>query len=143
MTTAVTLLFSDQLYAQAQYLANQRHQKLEKLLVEESAEVISAKIGFGLTLETVESELESTYEPDETVDRERDAYVAMHPLLKQKFLGKHVAIYGGQLVDFDDDYAALYKRIDAKYPNDFVWLDTVQEYPIETASLRLPTFIED
>ncbi|MFN8493757.1 MAG: DUF5678 domain-containing protein [Caldilineaceae bacterium] len=77
-----------------------------------------------------------------TVEQERQAYIAMHPFLKANFLGKHVAIYQGQLVDYADDFGALYERIDAKYPDVFVWLDTVAEEPVETILLRSPLFVE-
>lgn len=80
-------------------------------------------------------------ESDAAVERERNAYIALHPLLKEKFLGKHVAIHQGQLIDSDNDDDALYARIDATYPDLFVWLDTVTEEPLEVITLRSPTFI--
>jgi hypothetical protein len=86
------------------------------------------------------SAIDDWSEPNEAVDREMQAYVAMHPQLKQQFLGKHVAIYGGELIDMDDNFAALYARIDAKYPDEFVWLTPVEEEAIPTIVVRSPRF---
>jgi hypothetical protein len=36
---------------------------------------------------------------DGTVEREKAAYIALHPMLLEKYPGEHVAIYGGQLID--------------------------------------------
>lgn len=80
--------------------------------------------------------------PGAAVERERNAYIRLHPFLKENFLGKHVAIYQEQLIDSDENYDALYARIDAQYPDVFVWLDTVTAAPLEVITLRSPTFIE-
>jgi len=144
MTTTVTLQLPDQLYEQAKYLAQQQQQELDELLVEEIAKIISTKTGVSNDAVTAFSDnVAPTVEPDPAVEQERQAYIAMHPFLKANFLGKHVAIYQGQLVDYDDDFGALYARIDAQYPDVFVWLDTVSEEPLETITLRSPIFVEN
>jgi hypothetical protein len=61
-----------------------------------------------------------------------EAYIGMHSMLKEKYFGKHVAIYGGKLIDFDQDPDALYVRIDEKYPDEFVWLSKVEEEAMPT-----------
>lgn len=83
-----------------------------------------------------EEAVEITVDPE--VAAEMQAYLAMHPRLKQTHLGKHVAIYGGKLIDSDDDYNTLTRRIDAKYPDHFVWIATVEEEPIKTFVFRSP-----
>ena len=143
MTTAITLMLPDQLYEQAKRLAQQRRQVLEMLLIDEIAENILAKTTLEVASASFPLSSESTYEPDEAVEYERAAYIALHPFLKRNFLGKHVAIYQGQLVDSDDEYAALYARIDAAYPDVFVWLDTVAEEAMETITLRSTLFVEN
>ena len=75
---------------------------------------------------------------DAAVEREMQAYIALHPMLKEKYLGQHVAIHGGQLIDVDQDYGALYERIDTQYPDQFVWLATVEEEPMPTVLKDLP-----
>jgi hypothetical protein len=80
----------------------------------------------------------TTGDEDANVEREMQAYIALHPMLKEKYLGRHVAIFGGQLIDVDEDYGALYARIDAQYPDRFVWLATVEEDPMPTLVFRSP-----
>ncbi len=75
-------------------------------------------------------------EEDAAVDREMQAYIALHPALKEAHYGRHVAIHGGELVDVDDDFAALYRRIDARYPHQYVWLARVEDEPLPTRWLR-------
>ena len=143
MPTAVMLLLPDQLYEQATRLADQQRQELDQLLVDEIAKIIAAQTAKISDLAYPSAHDATTGdEIDATVERERTAYIAMHPLLKENYLGKHVAIHQGQLVDSDDDYDALYRRIDAAYPDVFVWLDTVSEEPIEVINVRSPFFIE-
>ena len=55
--------------------------------------------------------------PDVVVERERAAFLRLYPELQQTHSGKYVAIQGGQLVEFDTDEAALFARIDDKYPD--------------------------
>ena len=64
----------------------------------------------------------------------------MHPTLKEKYYGKHVAIYEGKLIDVDEDGQALYRRIDAHYPNTFVWMTEVKDEPIDVVYMRSPRF---
>lgn len=88
----------------------------------------------------VEQDWVDLSESDEAADREMQAYIDLHPLLKQKYFGKHVAIYGGKLIDYDDNFEALYDRIDRAYPDEFVWMSKVGEEPIETLTVRSPRF---
>ncbi len=70
--------------------------------------------------------------------REMEAYIALHPALKANYMGQHVAILDGQLIDHDSDPAALYERIAARYPDRFVWLTAVEEEPLATVKFRSP-----
>ena len=78
-------------------------------------------------------------EPD-AADLEMQAYIELHPTLKEAFLGQYVAIYQGKLIDHDMDRRALYTRIVTKYPNDFVWLSKVEAEPLRTLVFRSPRF---
>jgi len=78
---------------------------------------------------------------DAAIEKEMQAYIALHSKLKEKYLGMHVAIYGGQLIDADEDYGALYGRIDVQYPDQFVWLATVEEEPMPTLVFRSPRLL--
>jgi hypothetical protein len=75
---------------------------------------------------------------DTAVEREMHAYITLHPMLKEKYMGQHVAIFGGKLIDVDENYGALYERIDNQYPDQFVWLATVEEDPMPTLFFRSP-----
>jgi hypothetical protein len=75
-------------------------------------------------------------EADENVEREKQAYIRLHPDLRQTHLGRYVAIYNGRLIDEDEDYGAMLERIDAHYPDKFVWLTQVKDEPIETLFVR-------
>lgn len=77
-------------------------------------------------------------ESDAVIDREMAAYVALHPILKQQYLGMHVAIQGGELVDYDQDGVQLSQRIYEKYPDTFVWITQVANEPIQM--LHVPSF---
>ncbi|RIK35790.1 MAG: hypothetical protein DCC55_29230 [Chloroflexi bacterium] len=77
---------------------------------------------------------------DEAVERERAAYIALHPMLLEKYPGEHVAIYGGALIDHDIDGVALSQRIYARFPDEFVWIAPVQEHPLEEWVVRSPRF---
>lgn len=128
MITYKTITIPEPLYARAQKLAQSRQEDVK--------EVIVAVLDEGLP----PSEETAT---DDAANREMAAYIALHPQLKKDFFGKHVAILNGKLIDYDDDFAALYQRIDQKYPDTFVWLTTVREEPIQTLYFRSPRFIKD
>lgn len=70
--------------------------------------------------------------------REMESYLALHSALKADYMGQHVAILDGQMIDHDADPAALYERIAARYPDRFVWMTAVEEEPITTLVFRSP-----
>jgi len=72
------------------------------------------------------------YESDPQVEREKAAYLRLYPMLKEKYFGQYVAIYGGELIDHDMDYGRLFERVDDNYPDTFVWMTRVSAEPIET-----------
>src|SRR5690606_1718087 len=104
---------------------------------------ISALLEQALAAGEVEDEIVDWSEPDPAVDREMEAYIALHPMLKEQYFGKYVAIYHGELIDYDDEPAALLTRIEAQYPDEFVWLTQVGPEPIETLVVRSPRIVRD
>ena len=76
--------------------------------------------------------LDAIDELDIDVDREGEAYIILHPTLRQTHFGKHVAIFQGKLVDEDDDLDTLWERVEMNYPDVYVWVTTVGEEPIDT-----------
>lgn len=122
-----TVKIPQPLYEKAEKLARERQQKVNELITGVLDETLSS-------LEGDETFIDLS-EPDEVVDREMEAYIAMHPTLWKKYPGQHVAVYGGELVDRDSDLNALYARIEERYPNEFVWVTTIEADPIETVSI--------
>ena len=143
MTAQVILELPKELYDRVQRLAHDRQQPIPELiadvldLVEENGFVDE----FSST--ALSGDVDDWSEPDEAVEREMQAYLAMAPQLKKQFLGKYVAIHGGKLIDIDDNFEALYERIDAKFPDQFVWLTSVEEEAIPTIVVRSPHFVTE
>ena len=74
------------------------------------------------------------------IDREMEAYRAMHAELKQRFLGEYVAIHNGELVDHDADRRALSRRVRQKYENVAVLITPVEEEPEREFLMLSPRF---
>jgi hypothetical protein len=95
-----------------------------------------------LTLPATEEVVVPSAGADPQVEQEKAAYLRLFPQLKRQYVGQYVAIYGGELVDHDEDYGTLFERIDERYPDTFVWLTRVADEPIKTLNFRyrpLPT----
>jgi len=132
MPSDITLVISDDLFVRAKQITEVGKEKSADELVDLLEEILASA-------EPQEIEI---HEEDPAVAREMQAYIAMHPLLKKTHFGKHVAIYEGSLIDSDTDYERLTRRIDAQYPNEFVWVSTVEEEPIQTFIFRSPRLEE-
>ena len=72
---------------------------------------------------------------DEAVEREREAFIALHPMLLANYPGEEVAIYQGQIVDHDQDGVALSSRIYQRFPHEFVWIAPVTDQPLEVRTV--------
>lgn len=132
MLSQVTLKISGNLFTRAKQLTQLRKQKSPDELVDLLDQILASA-------EQSEAEIEEDWiENDPALQREMQAYIAMHPKLKKTHLGQHVAIYEGRLIDFDQDYDTLTRRIDTQYPEQFVWVSTVEEEPIKTFVFRSP-----
>lgn len=125
MGTEILLTIPDDLYRRAQRVAKAQQQEVTSLLVEALAE------------SSILADFDYAQE-DEDVEREMQAYQAMHAELWDKYPGQYVAIQGGNLVDRDTDPTALSLRINEKYPDVFVWIGKVEERPIRV--LQMPSF---
>jgi signal transduction protein with GAF and PtsI domain len=135
MTTQVVLELPDQVYERAQHLAQLRQQAV--------AEVITEVLNDALPSDELDTEVEESSSADKALDREMQAYIAMHPRLKEKYLGQHVAVYNGRLIDHDKDFDLLYERVRKQYPDEIVWMSTVKTEPIETIYIRSPRFVQE
>ncbi|MFO7682701.1 MAG: DUF5678 domain-containing protein [Chloroflexota bacterium] len=75
-----------------------------------------------------------------TVAREEAAFYRMHTDLWQKYPGEYVAVYNEEAVDHDADQVALYLRVKARYPGQFVWIAPVRETAVEEYIMRSPHY---
>ena len=65
-------------------------------------------------------------EDEQKMEQEIAAYRAMHPQLRETHLGQHVAVFQGQLVDSDQEFLALFLRIQERYPDEVVVMREVR-----------------
>jgi hypothetical protein len=135
MTTQVTVTLSRNISERVRQLAKQRDKEI--------VAVVESILSQGLPGNLDESGWIDLSEPDEVAEHEMQAYIELHSMLKQNYFGKHVAIHGGRVVDYDDSFDALYDRIDQAYPNQFVWMSKVEDQPIDTFVVRSPRFTQD
>lgn len=70
------------------------------------------------------------------INSEITTFHELHPTLLQEHKGEFVALYQNKLVDHDADKSALYQRIMAQYPNQFVLLRYVEDSPERELHLR-------
>lgn len=135
MTAQVTVTLSNQISERVRELAKRRHQDVDT--------VVERLLDEGLPNNFEEQDWIDLSEPDEAATQEMQAYINLHPMLKQNYFGQYVAIYSGKLVDYDAHFDALYDRIEQAYPDEFVWMSKVEAEPIETFVIRSPRFVQD
>ena len=144
MTNQFIVEMSESEIERLRVLAAQQQQELEEFAAEQLRIIArETRNGAGNGFNGYypqENIIEDWTTPDPAVDREEAAYIAMHPKLKETHFGKHVAIYGGKLIDEDSNRNALYDRIDAQYPDQFVWMTEVKDEPIDAVYMRSPRF---
>ncbi len=78
----------------------------------------------------------------EDIEREQQAYVAQHAQLLAVYAGQYVAIYQGQVVDYDEDRAALGRRVRARFGHAPVLITPVLAQPQQTIVVRSPRLLE-
>ena len=133
MTLHINVPLSESTYKRVKQWADFRRQDVGEAIAEYLDD----------TLPPADGALLAPTEVDPAVEREKAAYIRLHPQLKSRYLGQYVAIYGGELVDHDEDNGALFERIDECYPDEFVWMTRVDEEPIGTIHFRSPRFARE
>lgn len=86
--------------------------------------------------------VESPHASSDPIYAEVAAFQNLHPELLKNYPNQYVAIYQGRLIDHDADKLALFKRIDATHPNQFVLMRPVLIHPEREFHLRSPRHIE-
>ncbi len=124
---SLTITFSEELAEKIKQLASLHRQNINTLL--------ETLVEQAWPDESIETKLADA---DEDIPPEMQAYLALHPLLKENYFGQYVAIYQGKLIDHDPDHEALYRRIDAQYPDEFVWISRMEKEAMPTLTFRSP-----
>lgn len=137
MSSHVTLIIPDNLFTRAKRLTQMKKDKSTDELVDVLDQILASVAETAADLDE-----EEWLDEDPAVTREMQAYIALHPTLKKSHFGQHVAVYNEKLIDADADYDTLTRRIDAQYPDRFVWITTVAEDPIQTFIFRSPRLEE-
>ncbi len=75
------------------------------------------------------------------IDHEHEAFVKMHPELKSSYLGQHVAIHQGQLLDHDSNLDSLIKRVQDKFGRIPILFALVSDEPLPTFNIRRPQLL--
>jgi hypothetical protein len=130
MSVKVTLNIDNDLYRRAEKLARLRRRDVADLLAE------------SITLPETTPTKDTMPEGDMAVAQEEAAFYRLHPELWQKYPGQYVAIYNEEMVDHDSDQVALFLRVKARYPDEFVWIAPVQETAVEEYIIRSPRSVE-
>jgi hypothetical protein len=74
------------------------------------------------------------------IDREMEAYRAMHTELKQRYLGQYVAIHNGEVVGNSADRLVLSQMIRQEYGHTAVFITLVEEKPEREFVMHSPRF---
>jgi hypothetical protein len=98
----------------------------------------------GKPLEVVMNDLARQYLREarrEVIRQEVQHYQALYADLKAKYLGQHVAIHEGRLVDHDTDSMALAHRVRQRYGYSPILITQVKEQPMHEYRIRSPQVI--
>ena len=99
----------------------------------------------GESVEDVVTELVQQYLRQtrrEKIRQETEWYHKLHADLKETHLGQHVAIHEGQVVDHDENVAALVQRIRGRYGRVPILITQVNDKPVPEFTVRRPQLIQ-
>lgn len=123
MSREITLTIPEDLY-----------QQVEQVAVSEDKNIAD------LFLEAVKQRYPSfpAHPEREQMQKEIDAFCAMHTQLLADYKGQYVAIHKGKLVDHDADPIKLHHRVLANFPNQIVLSRKVELEPDRVLHIRSP-----
>lgn len=70
--------------------------------------------------------------------QEEDAFIKMHAMLCQNYMGEYVAVHGSEMVDHDIDLESLTLRMYERFNDQPVWIAPVRQEPAEEWRMRSP-----
>lgn len=79
----------------------------------------------------------------DAMDQEVAAFEAMHAALWEKYPHQFVAVYGGQVVDYDVDEWRLIARLDQSHPDEIVLVRQVEAELPGDLVFHSPRFVFD
>ena len=78
------------------------------------------------------------FETRRKIQREDNAFCAMHAELWGRYPDQYVAVYRGKVVDHDPDQLALFRRVEERYPDVPVLIRQVTPEHEEVYTFRSP-----
>jgi hypothetical protein len=129
MSAQVTLNLSDKFYERIEHYAQTRHQGIAQSITE------FLENSFPM-VEVPNPSRDYQTEQLEALDREKEAYIQLHPQLKKTHFGHYVATYHGQLIDKDSDLGRMIERVRDKLPNQVVLMTQVGDEHTRTIMKR-------
>jgi hypothetical protein len=116
MSTQVTLTIPDNIYQQVEEAARTTNRRVSEVITETLERSFLAR---RTQEERTVGINEEPYPPVEhitSMDKEIAAYERIHAQLWEKYAHQFVAIYQGQIIDYDYDEQTLFNRLDLDYP---------------------------
>ncbi len=76
------------------------------------------------------------------IEQEQQAYAAQHAQLLATYAGQYIAMYHGQVIDHDENRAALSQRVRNRFDRAPVLITPVLAQPQQTIIVRSPRLLE-
>jgi predicted transcriptional regulator len=76
------------------------------------------------------------------IEQEQQAYAAQHAQLLTKYAGEYIAMHHGQVIDHDENRAALSQRLRKRFGRTSVLITPVLAQPQQTITVRSPRLLE-
>ncbi len=126
MSTQITLTVPNNIYRQAEYIAQTTNRPVTEVFTE-----------------TILMAFPSLHvnEHREAMQDEVTAFQTMHADLWKQYAQQYVAVCQGAVVDHDVDELALVERVDEKYPDHIVLIRQVLPKLQKTLQFRSPHFV--
>ena len=138
MNHPITITLPDDLYQELTNLAQANQRKVPEFVQEQIIKTIRSRPHNSQEVD----ELPVSRHPDRPVmERERQAFLRLHPKLKQEYLGEYVAFHQRKLVDHDPDLVELVQRRELNYPDEVVLIRQVLDEPEKELVVRSPRLI--
>ena len=126
MSKEITLTIPDDVYKQATEVARTTRQPVAMVLTDA---LKSLFLPFPLD------------ERHKEMAKEVEAYEKKHDQLVKQYLGQYVAMYQGNIIDYDQDVVTLSKRMAQQLPSETVLIRRVEQQKECILTMRSPRFL--